>query len=281
VTAIQSEIRKTFTTKMWWALLIPVVIISMITNAFGGIFEDLVSDGRDLPVALPSVLPISLALTINQLVVFAAVAGTVAAAGEFRHRTITTTFLTASGRSAVLVAKLVISAMLGALYGLAAAASGSLVGLIAQEAKPAVGDLLVAVAVGVLVCALWGLVGAGVGMAIGNQVGALLVVLIYLLVGEQIVSVALGNADSEATQALAGYLPGNAGDVAVLTGPVYSFAALIPDQQVSDEAGSQFVEVLSGVTNPPGTAVALLVLVLWTALVVGLAAFFNARRDIT
>jgi hypothetical protein len=107
------------------------------------------------------------------------------------------------------------------------------------------------------------------------------VVLIYLLVGEQIISVALGNADSESTQALAGYLPGNAGDVAVLTGPVYSFAELIPDEQVSGAAGSQFVEVLSGVTDPPGTGVALLVLAVWTALVVGLAGFFNARRDIT
>jgi ABC-type transport system involved in multi-copper enzyme maturation permease subunit len=282
VTAIRSEIRKAFTTKMWWALAIPIAVISLGINALGGLFDDAVVNGRDLGGALPSLLPISLAVSFNQLVVFAAVVGTVAAAGEFRHRTITTTFLTASGRGAVLVAKMFIGALLGALYGLVVAVSGSLVGLLSQTAKPAAADLLVAIAVGVLVSALWGVIGSGVGMAIGNQVGALLALLIPLLVGEQMLTIGLANADSESVQELSAYLPGNAGDVAVLTGPAGAMAELIPDQQLRDEARVQIVELFSGgVINPPGTGVALAVLVAWTAVVVGLAAFFNARRDIT
>lgn len=279
--AIRSEVRKTFTTKMWWALLIPIVLISMLANAFGGLFESIIGGSTDVPVELPSLLPISLSLTLNQLVVFAAVAGTVAAAGEFRHRTITTTYLVNSGRGAVLTAKLVIAALLGALYGLVAAAAGSLVGLLAQEAKPDAADLLVAVLVGALVYALWGVVGAGIGLAIGNQVGALLLVLIYLLVGEQVVSLALGNADSDAVKQLAGYLPGNAGDVAVLSEPARGFAELIAARSDDQNAGDQIVEALAGVTDPPSTVVALLVLVAWTAVVVGLAAFVSGRRDIT
>lgn len=282
MTAIRSEIRKVFTTKMWWALAIPVTIISLAINGLGGLFEDAVTEGRDLGGALPPLLPISMAVSINQLVVFAAVAGTVAAAGEFRHRTITTTFLTGSGRGAVLVAKLVIGALLGALFALVAAVSGSLVGLIAQTAKPAAGDLLVSIAVGVLVSALWGVIGSGVGMAIGNQVGALLALLIPLLVGEQILTVGLANADTESVQELAAYLPGNAGDIAVLAAPARALAELVPGREGIDEATAQIVGVLSGgVTNPPGTLVALAVLVAWTAVVVGLAAFFNGRRDIT
>ncbi|MCO1660176.1 ABC transporter permease subunit [Pseudonocardia humida] len=278
--AIKSEVRKTFTTKMWWALLIPITLISMLANAFGGLFENVVDVG-DIPVALPSLLPISLSLTLNQLVVFAAVAGTIAAAGEFRHRTITTTYLVNSGRGAVLTAKLLIAAALGALYGLVASAAGSMVGLLAQEAKPDAADLLVTILVGVVVFALWGVVGAGVGLAVGNQVGALLVVLIYLLVGEQIISVALLNADSVAVNELSGYLPGNAGDVAVVTEPARGFAELIPSEVAGENAGNQLVEALTGVTNPPSSVVSLLILSVWTAVAVGLAAFFSGRRDIT
>jgi ABC-type transport system involved in multi-copper enzyme maturation permease subunit len=282
VTAIRSEIRKVFTTKMWWALAIPVALVSLVVNALGGLFEDVVVDGRELTGTIPSLLPITLAVTINQLVVFAAVAGTVAAAGEFRHRTITTTFLTANGRGAVLVAKLLIGALLGVLYALVASACGSLVGLIAQEAKPAAGDLLVTIAVGALVSALWGVIGSGVGMAVGNQVGALLAVLIPLLVGEQILTVGLANADTESVQELSAYLPGNAGDIAVLNGPAHALSELVASPQASGEAATQIVQVLSGgVVNPPGTAIALAILVAWTAVVVGLAAFLNARRDIT
>jgi hypothetical protein len=281
VTAIQSEIRKTFTTKMWWGLLIPVVLISMVANAFGGLFEDIVGDATDVPVDLPSLLPISLGLTLNQVVVFAAVAGTVLAGGEFRHRTITTTYLTATSRTAVLMAKLVISALLGALYGLAAAVSGSLVGLLAQEAKPGFGDLLGVIAVGALVCALWGVLGAAVALAVGNQVGALLVALIYLLVAESILSVALANAESESVQELAGFLPGNAGDVAVLSGPSYAFGELIPGAPGGGRAGEEILEALTGVANPPALGVAVLVLAVWTGLVVALAAVFGNRRDIT
>jgi hypothetical protein len=112
-------------------------------------------------------------------------------------------------------------------------------------------------------------------------VGALLIVLIYLLVGEQVVSLALGNADSDSVKQLAGYLPGNAGDVAVLSGPARSFAELIPAQSDNQDAGDQILGALTGVTNPPSTPVALLVLVVWTAVVVGLAAVFSSRRDIT
>ncbi|WP_214403996.1 hypothetical protein [Pseudonocardia lacus] len=277
--AVRSELRKTFTTKMWWALLIPIALVSMGINAFGGLFESFVGSAADVPFALPSLLPISLSLTFTQLVVFAAVIGLVAAAGEFRHRTITTTYLVNTNRGAVLTAKLLMGGILGALYGLTLAVTGSMVGLVAQEAKPEFGELLAPVLVGTAVFALWGVIGAGVGMAIGNQVGALLVVLIYLLVVEGIATLALRNAGSETVSTIPSYLPGNAGDVAVVSEPARSLVALVPDEAGADP--DELVGLLGGVTNPASTVGSLLVLAAWAAVVVGLAAFFSARRDIT
>lgn len=277
--AIRSEVRKTFTTRMWWALLIPIALISMGINAFGGLFESLVGDIAEVRSVLPSLLPISLSLTMTQLVVFAAVIGLVAAAGEFRHRTITTTYLVNSSRGAVLVAKLLMAAALGALYGLVLSVSGSVVGLLAQQAKPGFGDLLVPILIGTLVFALWGVIGAGVGLAVGNQVGALLIVLIYLLVAEGIATLAMRNADSEAVNTIPSYLPGNAGDVAVVSEPGRRLIELLPPQAQVDP--DDVVGLLGGVTNPASTAGSVLVLALWAAAVVGLAAFFSLRRDIT
>jgi len=91
-------------------------------------------------------------------------------------------------------------------------------------------------------------------------------------------------------QELAAYLPGNAGDIAVLNGPASALAELISSPvgggsanvPQAAQAAEQIVQVLSGgVTNPPGTAGALAILAVWTAVVVGLAVFFNAKRDIT
>lgn len=273
MSAVSSEVRKTFTTKMWWALLIPVVLAALVINAFGGVFESLITGGRD-GIEFPSLLPMSLAWTLTQVSVLAAVYGAVATAGEFRFRTITTTYLTASGRTAVLVAKLLVSALIGVVYGLAAAAAGSLVGLVAQTAKPDAGQLLAVVAIGAVVCALWAVLGAGLGMAMGNQVGALVLLLVYLLLAEGVLSLVMRNVDNESVAALTSFLPGNAGDVAVLAIPALG---LLPEVGV----GEEILEGIAGVADPLSWGVALLVLALWTALVVGLAALFGNRRDIT
>jgi hypothetical protein len=89
--ALRAELRRVTSTRLWWALLIPVAVLAAVVNLFGGLLGDAVGDsGGDLPVLLASV-----AFTLTLVAVFAGVYGAVIAAGEFRHRTVTTTYLPA------------------------------------------------------------------------------------------------------------------------------------------------------------------------------------------
>jgi ABC-2 type transport system permease protein len=268
---LRAEIRKTSSTKLWWGLLIPVAVLSILINLFGGLFTAAIpdEDGR-LPLLLGS-----LAYALGLTSVFAAVHGVVAAAGEFRHRTITTTYLTAQGRAPVLLAKVATSATVGAFYAAATVLFGVLAGLVADAgtAFPGAGPLLAVTAIGMAVAALWGALGAALGIAVSNQVGALVGLLVYVLLGELLISALLGNADSETVQRFSSYLPGNAGDIAIYDIPARVLAG--------PEISSVVVETLAGVTAPPPWWGALLVLAAWTAAVAATGWVVGARRDVT
>src|SRR5690606_34448126 len=98
---VRAEVRKVASTKLWWGLLVPVTLLSSMINLFGGVFTAAFPESERLPLLLGS-----LAYALGFTGVFAAVHGVVAAAGEFRHRTITTTYLTTRGRAPVLLAKM-------------------------------------------------------------------------------------------------------------------------------------------------------------------------------
>ncbi len=267
---VRAEFRKVASTRLWWGLLIPITLLSSMINLFGGVFTAAFPETDRLPLLLGS-LAYSLGLTS----VFAAVHGTVAAAGEYRHRTITTTYLTSRGRTPVLLAKMLVSAGVGACYAAATVLTGALAGTVADggAAFPDLGPLAATAAIGIAVSALWGAFGAAFGTAVSNQVSALVALLLYLMVGELVVGASLDVAESRAVRALSSYLPGNAGEVAVYD---------IPAQAIAGPAtGSQVVEFLAGVTAPPSWGVALLVLAAWTAAAGAAAWLVAARRDIT
>ena len=268
---LRAEWRRVATTRLWWALLIPVAVLAVLVNLFGGLLgEGLGDTGGDFPV-----LPASVAFTLTLTVVFAAVYGTVTAAGEFRHRTVTTAYLAAGGRGRVLVGKLVAGACVGALYALVAVLVGVAVGLLGQGSGRVSGaETLVGVAaVGITVAALWGAIGAAVGVLFANQVGALVVLLVYLQVGELVLAAVLNNSGSDALARLTPYLPGNSGDVAIYDFPARALAG--------PGFADRIVEQLAGVTDPPPWWGALSVLAGWAALAAVLAWTVGDRRDIT
>lgn len=131
---LRAELRKIFSTRLWWGLLIPVAVLSMLLGVFGG----LVGAGLGAPPGGDEQVPIvlaSVAYALATTTVFAALHGIVATAGEFRHRTITTTYLSARGRGTVLAVKAGGSAAVGGLYatvtvvvGVVAGCSGSRAG---------------------------------------------------------------------------------------------------------------------------------------------------------
>lgn len=268
---LRSEVRKITSTKLWWGLLIPAVLLSVLINLFGGLFTAAIpsEDGR-LPLLLGS-----LAYALGLTSVFALVHGIVSAAAEFRHRTITTTYLTVGRRWPVLVVKMAAAAAVGVVYAAATVVLGVLAGLVGEAgaAFPAAGDLLTVTVIGMAVSALWGALGAALGSAVSNQVGALVGALVYVLLGELLISALLGNSDSLDVQRLSAYLPGNAGDVAI-----YDIPARV---LVGPELGPVVVETLAGVTDPPPWWGALLILTAWTAAVAATAWVIADRRDVT
>lgn len=268
--ALRAEFRRVASTRLWWALLVPVVVLAAVVNLFGGLLGGAVGDeGGDLPVLLASV-----AFTLTLIAVFAGVYGTVTAAGEFRHRTVTTAYLVAGGRGRVLLGKLVAAAAVGALYALVGAVVGTAAGLAGQAGRmPPAGELLAVAGIGVAVAALWGVIGAALGVVLANQVGALVALLVYLQVGELVLAAALNNAGSRAVARLTPYLPGNAGDVAIYDLPAHALAGAA--------FGDQVVEQLAGVTDPPPWWGALAVLVGWATLLTVVAWAAGDRRDIT
>ncbi len=265
---IRAEFRKAFSIKLWWALLIPVVVLSALVDLFGGVFTAaLAGEG------LPSVLPGSLAYALSLTSVFAALYGIVTAAGEFRHRTVTTTYLTARGRGRVLVAKAASTAAMGAVYAAATVVVGTVAGLAGGSGMPGVGPLAAVTGVGIAVAALWAVLGTALGTIISNQVTVLVVALVYMLAGELLLSVLLTRSDSDAVSRLAAYLPVNAGDVAL-----YDVAGRA---LVGAADSGRFVELLAGVTAPPPWWGGLLVLLAWTAAAGATGHVVGGRRDVS
>lgn len=268
---LNSELRKAFSTRLWWGLLIPVATLSLLVNAFGAGLSSLAAGLAD--TGAPPLLLLSAAFSLSLTGVFAAVFGAVTAGGEFRHRTITSSYLAAPARVDVLVAKLAVVGLIGGLYGLVTSVVAVLAGVL-SAGLPSGTALLSVMTIGVLVCALWAAFGAAVAVAVGNQVGALLVMLVYLLVGELLVSTLLNSSDVPVVAALSSYLPGNAGDIALYDLPA---RALVEGFASADGV----VEFLTAVSSPPPWWVGLVVLSGWTSLVGAVAAFLGHHRDIT
>ena len=98
-------------------------------------------------------------------------------------------------------------------------------GRAARGPSPGIAELLAVAAIGVAVAALWGVIGAGLGTLLANQVGARSRCPAYLQVGELVLAAALKNSGSPAAARLTPCLPGNAGDVAIWTSPTTRWPA--------------------------------------------------------
>jgi hypothetical protein len=116
---------------------------------------------------------------------------------EFRHKTVTTSFLVTPRRSTFVVAKLVMAAIAGLVLAIVLLVATVVGGGIALSAKGGSFSALLhqvpAVAPGmILVFVLFALLGVGVGSLLTNQVAALVVSLGWFLVVENIIEAIWG-----------------------------------------------------------------------------------------
>jgi len=272
VNASRSELTKQFTTAMWWVLAVVLLAYVGVTAGglsavFGAVASGTLPGGttsgaRVSPTSLPPLI-YSLATSVGY--VFPLLIGTLMVTTEFRHKTLTPTFLATPKRGVVLWGKIVVGIGIGVLFGVIGVLSAGIpaAGLLAgyglgtDLTSPDTWALFGRM---ILAYVLWVLVGIGVGALIRNQVGAIVGVLVFTQFLEPVGRAAAAFVDglSEVTR----FLPGAASDALV---GASVFTAATPG------AGGDMLEWWVGG----------LVLLGYAAVFLVLGHVFSWRRDVT
>lgn len=181
--AIKSEFRKFFSTRLWWGMAIAVVVVSAAFAALFGWVYTLDQSGVP-PEQQMSADPTEIANSVYTgglatVYLLTLAIGVMQIGSEYRHKTITSTFLATPKRTVVMGAKVISLLGIGAFYGVlsivaSVAAGGTVLAAQGAEVFPSaeVGRTLL---LSMLVLGLWALIGLGVGILIPNQVAALLI----------------------------------------------------------------------------------------------------------
>jgi ABC-2 type transport system permease protein len=146
--------------------------------------------------------------------IFTLILGILVVTWEYRHGTITQTYLAIPKRERVIGAKLVVSLLLGAILVALAIAVALVVARfwISLEITRGLSELAGRT---VLAAALWGALGAGVGALIQSQVGAIVTAFVWFLVAEPLFGFSV---DAVTDSAITDYLPGSVIDRLESTG---------------------------------------------------------------
>jgi ABC-2 type transport system permease protein len=117
---------------------------------------------------------------------FAALLGAISFTGEIRHGTIRPTLLVTPRRERVIAAKVAVSVLVGAGFGLVAGASATAVGTAVFGARGIDvlldgGDYALLIVGAAGASALWAAIGVGVGALVRNQVPTLIAITTWLL----------------------------------------------------------------------------------------------------
>jgi hypothetical protein len=226
IALLRSEVRKVVTTKLWWGMLLGAMAFAAL-----GVVAQIATNGVKNNPAAPLSNPVTQRAIFSSAVggyIFSVVVGIILITTEYRHFTSRPTFLLEPRRARVIVAKLLVAAGVGLLYGVACVAVSLTITVPWLSAKGVaigwVANGLIVVMVGALgVVAIFAVVGVGAGVLFRNQISAVISTLAYLFVVEPLIAVI--PVVKEAYR----YLPGAAGDA--LTGVSRNQSLLLPNWQ--------------------------------------------------
>jgi ABC-type transport system involved in multi-copper enzyme maturation permease subunit len=229
IRAVRSEFAKVTTTRMWWILAIVLfcyigLLAGGLAALFGGIQSGAISpdagggggaQGAPTGANLPPLI-YSFASSVGY--VFPVLLGALATTGEFRHQTLTPTFLANPRRGPVLGSKILtlfgFGAVLGVVGLLASVGIGALV-MNAFGVDPLLADSDSWALFGrtILAMALWATIGVGLGVLVPSQVASIVIVLAFTQFVEPLLRFAASFI--EVTANIGKFLPGAASDALV------------------------------------------------------------------
>lgn len=198
--AIRSELRKFFTTRLWWGMAIAMLVTAAAFATIFGFVYTIAPDPEAVAAGQPTGDPTQIAnsvytggLTMGLTLML--VIGIFQIGAEYRHKTITGTFLSTPVRTRAMGAKVVALFAIGALYGVLSLVGSVLAGAIVLSSRGAdafpSSEVVRTLALSLLVLGLWALIGLGIGILIPNQVAALLISIGVVWIVEPLGSFAL------------------------------------------------------------------------------------------
>lgn len=181
---VRSELFKLRTTRTALTLVAAMVGVTLLFTLLNGL---VVKE----PQLLERKMQFQLLATGSIASAFAAILGLLSMTTEFRHGTVRATMLATPRRARVVVAKLVATTAFGAGLGTIGVGVSYAVGRICLSARgiPSTlhpGDVRLVLVGAIVVSALWGAFGVGIGAVIRNQVGAIVGGLMWVFFAESI-----------------------------------------------------------------------------------------------
>jgi ABC-type transport system involved in multi-copper enzyme maturation permease subunit len=208
-TLVRSELLKVRTTRGWWAYLgVIALLVGVATAAEVGTADDFRRSEVDFQVTLVDAVGVGALIAI--------ILGITIVTSEYRHGTITPTFLVTPKRELVLASKTVAAIVLSlgfAILSLAVVAAIGVpwLGAVGADLHLGARDVGVRTLQVLLLAVLWGLMGVAIGSVVHSQVAALVGTLVWIFLGELLLFGLFVLLDVEG---LMGYLPFQALDAA-------------------------------------------------------------------
>jgi ABC-2 type transport system permease protein len=174
---VGSELFKLRTTRTFFGLAGGAIGLVLVITLLGTLLDS----------GTPKLSDVMMVAYFAQLL--AVVIGVLCVTSEFRHGTITPSLLVAPKRAQLMLAKLIATVITTLALGLIVTL---LITLIVAATGGETDDALKLIAGGTLLTALYAALGVGLGAVIRNQVGAIIGVIIYLLLLENLIGLIPG-----------------------------------------------------------------------------------------